>query len=221
MAAPRFDREELANAASHALGCALALAAAPLLVEAAAARAGGLGAAAVSAFCTSMVLMYAASTACHACPPGQLKRVLQAVDHAAIFVFIAGSATPYTLVPTTGTVGAATGALIWLLALAGACLKLRGRLPTDSAVTRARRPPSSGANAYNDELAPAGERVPTSSVRLCDANDLRERVQPSPSCSLALRRSFEHVKDRSRNVSIFDGCPAGAIRAGQGISAHT
>jgi hemolysin III len=135
MAAPWFDREELANAASHALGCALALAAAPLLVEAAAARAGGLGVAAVTAFCTSMVLMYAASTACHACPPGRLKSVLRAVDHAAIFVFIAGSATPYTLVPTTGTFGAATGALIWLLALAGACLKLRGRLRTDRRVS--------------------------------------------------------------------------------------
>jgi hemolysin III len=135
MAAPRFDHEELANAASHAFGCVLALAAAPLLIEAAAARAGPAGAAAVTAFCASMVLMYAASTACHACPPGRLKPVLRAVDHAAIFVFIAGSVTPYTLVPTTGTLGAATGALIWLLALAGACLKLRGRLRTDRRVS--------------------------------------------------------------------------------------
>jgi hemolysin III len=135
MAAPRFDREELANAASHALGCALALAAAPQLVEAAAARGGGAGAAAVTAFCASMVLMYAASAACHACPPGRLKQVLQAVDHAAIFVFIAGSVTPYTLVPTSGTLGATIGALIWLFALAGACLKLRGRLRTGRRVS--------------------------------------------------------------------------------------
>lgn len=128
MVRPQSEREELANAASHALGCVLALAAAPLLVPAAHARSGSLGALAAALFCATMALQYAASTACHACPPGRLKPWLRTLDHAAIFVFIAGSITPFTLGAMPGAAGAATCALVWTLALAGAVLKLRRRL---------------------------------------------------------------------------------------------
>lgn len=128
VARPQTEREELANAASHAVGVLLALAAAPLLVEVAAARSGQVGALAAAVFCATMALQYAASTACHACPPGRLKPWLRTLDHAAIFVFIAGSVTPFTLGAMPGAIGAATCALVWTLALVGAVLKLRRRL---------------------------------------------------------------------------------------------
>ncbi len=116
--------EELANAASHLLGCLLALGAVPTLVPAAASRAGLAGAVAAGLFCATMLLQYVASVACHACRPGRLKAVLRALDHAAIYLFIAGSLTPFVI----GSGGGAACSAVWLLALAGAALKLAGRL---------------------------------------------------------------------------------------------
>lgn len=120
--------EERANALSHALGVLLALAAWPLLAEAMRQRAGATGVLAAGVFCATMVLQYAASTACHGLPPGRAKRWFRLLDHAAIFIFIAGSLTPFTVGALDGPAGVATSALVWLLAIAGAVLKLRRRL---------------------------------------------------------------------------------------------
>lgn len=120
--------EEIANAASHAMACLLPVLAWPLL-DGAAPRAGSpLGRAAVAVFCATMVLVFLASALYHALPPGRAKLWARALDHAAIFVFIAGSATPFTLGVMPGWGGAATCALLWVLALAGAALKLMRRL---------------------------------------------------------------------------------------------
>jgi hemolysin III len=121
-------REELANALSHALGCVVALLIWPLLVDAAAERSGAAGVLAASLFCGAMCFQYAASAIYHGLAPGRAKQWAKAVDHAAIFIFIAGSSSPFTLGVMGGTAGAATCALIWTLALAGASLKLRRRL---------------------------------------------------------------------------------------------
>jgi len=133
--------EEVANAISHALAFVLALSFWPSLMEAARERAGLAGQVAATVFCISMALQYAASVCYHGLPRGLIKRRCQQVDHAAIFLFIAGTSMPFTLgqpVPdaalqglTTHTIGAT---LIWTLALAGAVLKLRGRL-TDQRIS--------------------------------------------------------------------------------------
>ena len=120
--------EELANALSHALGVLLALAAWPVLADAARLQSGRVGVLAVTVFCATMVLQYAASTVYHALPNGRAKLWARAVDHAAIFVFIAGSSTPFTLGLMQGPRGVVTCALVWVLALCGASLKLRRRL---------------------------------------------------------------------------------------------
>ncbi len=120
--------EERANALSHGLGVLLALAAWPMLSEAAGARSGATGTAGVSIFCATMVLQYLASTIYHALPGGRAKLWARAFDHAAIFIFIAGSSTPFTLGLMAGPAGALTCALLWTLALCGAALKLRRRL---------------------------------------------------------------------------------------------
>ena len=92
------------------------------------AAAGALGA---SVFSATMMVLYFASMVYHALPHGRAKLWARAVDHAAIYLFIAGSATPFTLGAMTGWsgwAGIATCALLWLLALAGAALKLMRRL---------------------------------------------------------------------------------------------
>ncbi|WP_298833784.1 hemolysin III family protein [uncultured Piscinibacter sp.] len=120
--------EEIANAASHALACALPLMAWPTLSEAAQRQAGALGVASVAVFCLTMVMQFMASAVYHALPAGRAKLWARAVDHAAIYLFIAGSSTPFTLGAMPGPEGVATCALVWTLATVGASLKLMRRL---------------------------------------------------------------------------------------------
>jgi hemolysin III len=120
--------EEIANAASHAAACALPALAWPSLAVVARAHNGATGVAAMAVFCLTMAGVFLASAVYHALPPGRAKLWARAVDHAAIFLFIAGSATPFALGTLKGWAGPATCALVWLLALAGAALKLMRRL---------------------------------------------------------------------------------------------
>jgi hemolysin III len=123
--------EEWANSLSHALGTVLALAAWPILSDVAERTAGTRGVVGVAIFIGAMVLTYAISTAYHACPPGRMKLWWRSADHAAIYLFIAGSSTPFTLGLVGGPAGTATCAVIWALALAGAWLKLCRRLTNE------------------------------------------------------------------------------------------
>jgi hemolysin III len=120
--------EEWANAASHGLGVLLVVAAWPWLTQAGVRQSGTLGAAAMSVFVFTMALQYGLSAAYHALSPGRAKLWLRSADHAAIYLLIAGSATPFALGLLGGDAGAITCALIWALALAGAWLKMMRRL---------------------------------------------------------------------------------------------
>jgi hemolysin III len=124
--------EEWANTASHAAGVLLAFAAWPWLSQIAWEQGGTRGVVAMGVFVATMVLQYGASTVYHALPTTarflRAKLWARAADHAAIYLFIAGSATPFAVGLLNTTAGLLTCALLWLLALAGAWLKLRRRL---------------------------------------------------------------------------------------------
>jgi hemolysin III len=120
--------EEWANAASHAAGVLLVCAVWPWLAAAAQRQGGAQGVAAMAVFALTMALQYGSSAVYHALPAGRAKLWARAVDHAAIYLLIAGSATPFALGLLGGRAGAATCAVIWTLALAGAWLKLMRRL---------------------------------------------------------------------------------------------
>jgi hemolysin III len=121
--APKL-REELANTASHALGALLALAALPVLASDDIARAPArhLG---IWVFAATMLLMYLVSSALHAAPEGPTKVLLKRLDHAAIYVFMAGTFTPFAL---GHALAAPLLALVWAVAAAGVALKLAGYL---------------------------------------------------------------------------------------------
>lgn len=127
-------QEERANAASHALGLLLAMLAVPALAMQLDFAHDPLRDLGVRVFTASMVLMYGVSAAYHAAPVGAAKRWLRKCDHAVIFVFIAGSYTPFGLVALQhghaghGLDPAATLAAVWVAALAGMALKFDGRL---------------------------------------------------------------------------------------------
>jgi hemolysin III len=120
--------EEWANAASHAAGVLVVFAVWPWLCAVAQRQAGTPGVLAMTAFTFTLVLQYGASAVYHATPPGRAKLWARAVDHAAIYLLIAGSATPFAIGLVGGRVGLLTCVLIWALALAGAWLKLMRRL---------------------------------------------------------------------------------------------
>ena len=121
-------REELANAASHGVGCVLALASMPVLADQVQADRHPLRHLGVTVFIASMVLMYLVSTVYHALPVGQAKRWLRKCDHAVIFLFIAGSYTPFALGPIQRGEGWDLLAAVWGIALLGMALKLTDRL---------------------------------------------------------------------------------------------
>jgi hemolysin III len=125
---PQTLHEELANSISHGLGFVLAAAAAPVLVDIAS-RTGRLtDLIAAYVFSATMLLLYFASAAYHALPEGRAKRLFWRLDHAAIFLFIAGSYTPFSLGMLTSSHDWLIFGLIWAVALVGVVLKATDRL---------------------------------------------------------------------------------------------
>jgi hemolysin III len=119
---PQSLGEEIANGVSHGVGFLLALVAIPVLVVNALPH----GAAAVvgaSVFAATLALLYLFSTLYHVVPPSPAKRVLRVLDHAAIYLLIAGTYTPFTLGVLRGPWGWTLFGVIWALAVAGVVLK--------------------------------------------------------------------------------------------------
>ncbi len=119
--------EEIANSVSHGLALVGALVAAPLLILAATEHtiASLVG---TIVFASTMVLLYFTSMLYHALPPGRAKRVFLRLDYCAIFLFIAGSYTPFALGALHGPWGWTLFGMVWTLAVVGVLLKSTQRL---------------------------------------------------------------------------------------------
>ncbi len=115
--------EEIAHAATHGVGLAASVVGCAALVLAAwSGDATHLVAAAV--FGATLVVLYAASTLYHALPIGRAKELFRRLDHAAIFLLIAGSYTPFTLITLRRDGGFALLAAVWALAVVGVVLAI-------------------------------------------------------------------------------------------------
>ena len=125
---PQTLGEEIANAISHGLGFLLAIASLPILVVMAARHGTALNIVAVSIFSVTMMLLYLSSTLYHAIPDGKVKDILARVDHAAIYLFIAGSYTPFALGVLHGATGWTLFGAVWAMAAAGIAVKLMDML---------------------------------------------------------------------------------------------
>ena len=121
---PQSRGEEIANSISHGLGFVLALVAAPVLVVAATRRGTTSDLVAVSVFAAAMALMYLSSTIYHALPHGRAKEAFHVLDHAAIYLLIAGTYTPFTLGVLQGGWGWTLFGLVWGLAAIGVVTKM-------------------------------------------------------------------------------------------------
>jgi hemolysin III len=106
----------------------LALAALPLLVWQAARRGGAADIVGAAVFGASLLLLYGTSALYHSLPKGGAKRWFNRMDHAAIYVLIAGSYTPFTLGVLRGPWGWSLFGIVWAAAALGVTVKLLNRL---------------------------------------------------------------------------------------------
>lgn len=122
---PKYDfGDELASSVIHGIGIVLSIAGLATLVAFAALHGNALAVVACAVFGTSLVLLYTASTLYHSIPVAAAKPALRALDHIAIYVLIAGTYTPFTLIALPGVWGWSLFAAVWTLALAGSALEL-------------------------------------------------------------------------------------------------
>jgi hemolysin III len=119
--------EEIANSVSHGVALLTAIGAVPFLVVSASHQ-NAVNFIGAIVFAATMVLLYLTSTLYHALPTSRAKRVFLKLDYGAIFLFIAGSYTPFALGVLGGVWGWTLFGLVWSLAAIGITLKAFGRL---------------------------------------------------------------------------------------------
>jgi len=117
-------RDEIWNALTHGAGFLLAITASAVLITLVAMRGDGWHLAGAIVFGTSLSLLYLASTLYHSVPHALAKSRLKVLDHCAIFILIAGTYTPFTLIGLRGHGGGWLFAAAWTLATLGVLFKL-------------------------------------------------------------------------------------------------
>lgn len=117
-------RDEIANALTHGLGAVAALVGGSVMITLAAIFGDGWQLAAAIVYGITLLLLYLASTLYHAIPHPVAKARLKVFDHCAIYLLIAGTYTPFTLIGLRGPWGWGLFAAIWSIALAGIVFKL-------------------------------------------------------------------------------------------------
>jgi hemolysin III len=116
-------REEIAHSIIHGIGAILAIAGLVILIVNAATLGSARQIVSCSIFGAALVLLYSASTLYHGIQHPKAKKVLRVIDHSSIYLLIAGTYTPFTLVNMQGTWGWSLFVIIWLAALLGIVLQ--------------------------------------------------------------------------------------------------
>ena len=115
--------EEVFNSITHGIGTLLSIAALVVLVFFATVRGNAWHIVSFSIFGASMVVLYLASTLYHSFSKEKLKNLFARLDHAAIFLLIAGTYTPFVLTILRGPLGWTIFGIIWALAIAGVVIR--------------------------------------------------------------------------------------------------
>ncbi|WP_226643396.1 PAQR family membrane homeostasis protein TrhA [Microbulbifer variabilis] len=111
--------EEIANSVTHGVGAVLAIAGLGVLIGFAALRGDAWHIVSSSVYASTLILCFLASTLYHAVSHIGAKSILRTLDHTSIFLLIAGTYTPFTLVTLRGPWGWWLFGIIWGLALLG------------------------------------------------------------------------------------------------------
>ncbi len=116
--------EEIAHTISHGIGLLLSIAGLAVLVAFASRYGDAWHITSSAIYGATLILLYTASTLYHGIPQSRSKQLLRRLDHAAIFLLIAGTYTPFTLVNMRGVWGWSLFGLVWGLATLGMVLEL-------------------------------------------------------------------------------------------------
>ena len=115
--------EELFNSISHGVGAGLSVAALVLCVVNAALHGTAAGVVGASIYGATLVILYCMSTLYHAITNQTARRVFRVFDHASIYLLIAGTYTPITLVTLKGALGWVLFGIVWGIAVLGIVFK--------------------------------------------------------------------------------------------------
>ena len=116
-------KEEMVNAITHGIGVLLSITALVFLVMFAVQNGSTWHVVTFTIYGVSMLLLYLSSTLVHSFPEGKLKDLFEIFDHAAIYVFIAGTYTPFTLIVINGALGWTLLSIVWGIAIVGIVFK--------------------------------------------------------------------------------------------------
>ena len=125
---PQTTGEEIANSISHGIGALLSIAAAPILIVSAVRHGDAAAVVGASLFSGTLINLYLSSTLYHALAQTRATTIFRTLDHAAIYLLIAGTYTPFTLGVLRGPWGWTLFGLVWGCAVLGVLLKTIGRL---------------------------------------------------------------------------------------------
>ncbi len=114
-----YDSEEIANAVLHGVGLGMAIAALVVLIIVAYTQGEARHITASSIYGATLVILYLSSTLYHSFPHGRTKYVLKIIDHSAIYLMIAGTYTPITIIFLRSRLGWSVFSIVWAIALVG------------------------------------------------------------------------------------------------------
>ena len=118
--------EEIANSITHGLGCLLSIAALVVMMLRTSLHGTALHVVSCAVYGSTLIFMYLSSTLYHGLYGQRVKRVFRVFDHAAIFLLIAGTYTPFTLLVLKGVWGWALFASVWIIGIVGIVLMAIG-----------------------------------------------------------------------------------------------
>lgn len=111
--------EEIFNAVSHGTGSLLSIAGTVVLIVLSAVYADAWSVVSACIYGSSLIILYTMSTLYHAITNEKAKKFFRIMDHNTIFFLIAGTYTPYTLVPLRGALGWTLFGVVWGAAIIG------------------------------------------------------------------------------------------------------
>lgn len=121
---PKYSKgEEIANSVTHGVGVLVSIAGLVLLIVFSALYGNAWHVVSSSIYGSSMLLLYLASTLYHSLQGARAKSFFRILDHSSIFILIAGTYTPFTLVSLNGPWGWSIFGVIWGLAVLGIIFK--------------------------------------------------------------------------------------------------
>lgn len=116
--------EEIANAITHGIGIIFSIVALVLMVVCAACYGNAWQVVSVSIYGSTLILLYTFSTLYHAITNEKAKKILRVIDHSSVYLLIAGTYTPFTLVVLRqdGAIGWVIFGIVWGVAIIGIAL---------------------------------------------------------------------------------------------------